>query len=86
MDPERALRIEQLYSAALEREESERRAFLDDACGDDADLLRELESLLAYDKQADHLLDGRALDELAKAMALDRVPLARGRGGVGLWR
>jgi len=71
MDAERAQRIEQLYSAALERAESERSAFLDNACGGDSDLRRKMASLLAYDKQADDFLDGRALDALAKAVALE---------------
>ncbi|MGC1787834.1 MAG: serine/threonine-protein kinase, partial [Terriglobales bacterium] len=75
MDPERALQIEQLYHAALEREEIERKVFLDNACAGDAALRREVESLLAYDKQADHFIDGRALDEVAKAMAEERAQM-----------
>ncbi|MGA9496340.1 MAG: serine/threonine-protein kinase [Terriglobales bacterium] len=75
MDPERALQIEQLYHAALEREEIERKVFLYNACAGDAALRREVESLLAYDKQADHFIDGRALDEVAKAMAEERAQM-----------
>ena len=37
-------RIEDIYHAALERDESERPAFLKAACGDDDMLRREVES------------------------------------------
>ena len=40
-------RIEDIYHAALERDEAERPAFLKAACGDDDMLRREVESLLA---------------------------------------
>ena len=45
--PDRRSRVEALYHAALERDAGERAAFLDAACGGDADLRREVESLLA---------------------------------------
>src|SRR5438477_4918281 len=47
MDPERWRRIEQLYHDALELDPGERGGFLSDSCGDDPELRRELESLLA---------------------------------------
>jgi hypothetical protein len=46
--PERWQDVERLYHAALEREGDQRAAFLTVACGDDAALLREIESLPAY--------------------------------------
>ena len=49
MTPERWGRIEEVYHAALEREPAMRAAFLAGACGNDADLRREVESLLAQD-------------------------------------
>src|SRR5262249_54615976 len=52
MKPEQWGQIEQLYHAALERAPNERAAFLDIACEDDQVLRREVESLLAYDEQA----------------------------------
>ena len=48
MTPERWREIERLYYAALERDAAERAAFLNDACGGDEELRREVESLLAY--------------------------------------
>ncbi len=48
MEPERWNQIERLYHAALEHESGDRRAFLAEACPD-ADLRREVESLLGFD-------------------------------------
>jgi len=50
-------RAEELYHAALDRPEPEREAFLSAACGPDAALLREVQSLLGYAEQARRLLD-----------------------------
>jgi eukaryotic-like serine/threonine-protein kinase len=71
MEPERAQRVEQLYHEALERDAGERKAFLDSACAGDLELRRELESLLAFDERSHEFIDGRALDALAAAIALD---------------
>jgi eukaryotic-like serine/threonine-protein kinase len=46
--PERWREIERLYYAALERDAAERAAFLNEACGGDDGLRREIESLVAY--------------------------------------
>ena len=45
---ERWTRVEQLYQAALERDESQRAGFLDEACAGDEALRREVEILLGY--------------------------------------
>src|SRR5215510_9018275 len=47
MTPERWRQIETLYHAARERDDGDRPRFLDGACGDDRELRREVESLLA---------------------------------------
>jgi serine/threonine protein kinase len=49
MNPKRWQQIEALYYAALEREPSGRGAYLDEACGGDQDLRKEVESLLERD-------------------------------------
>src|SRR5579862_1485264 len=49
MTPSRFQQIERLYHAARDRAASERAEFLDRACGGDAELRREVESLLAQD-------------------------------------
>jgi non-specific serine/threonine protein kinase/serine/threonine-protein kinase len=69
MKPERSQQVEQLFQAAVEREESQRAAFLAEACGGDAALRREVESLLAQDRELGSFLESPALDDVAKAMA-----------------
>jgi serine/threonine protein kinase/tetratricopeptide (TPR) repeat protein len=56
MDPARWRRVEEIYQAAAERKPEERAAFLAVACGGDADLRREVESLLAQPSE-DGMLD-----------------------------
>ncbi len=69
MNPERWRQIEDLYHAALEREESERPAFLEQACGGDEALRREVESLLSFHQQARSFIEAPALEEAAGALA-----------------
>ncbi len=57
MTPERWQQIEHLYHAALERPPAERAAFLDAACAGDEALRREIESLLAFDEQAENFIE-----------------------------
>jgi len=47
VEPQRWAAIESLYQEALEHDPVERSAWLQQACGDDVDLLKEVESLLA---------------------------------------
>ncbi len=47
MDPGRWERVKEVYHSALDRDPSERAAFLDQACRDDREIRREVESLLA---------------------------------------
>jgi WD40 repeat protein/serine/threonine protein kinase len=54
---------EELFAAAIEKPVEERAAFLDDACGRDALLRAQLESLVAAHDQPDSLLDEPACDE-----------------------
>ena len=53
-------RIEELFHAALERAPGERAPFLLEACAGDADLLREVRSLLDHDGEAEDLLGSPA--------------------------
>ena len=48
MDPERWQRVGELFHRALERDDGERSRFLDEACGGDAALRAEVDSLLAH--------------------------------------
>jgi len=66
MEPERWATIESLYHAALERGPGERTQWLRQACGDDARLLGEVESLLAC--ASGNLSNPDARPELAKLL------------------
>jgi eukaryotic-like serine/threonine-protein kinase len=57
MNPERWRQIEQIYHSALEQDAARLDAFLAEACQDDADLRREVESLLAQNRPTDALVD-----------------------------
>ncbi len=50
-------RVEQIFDAAAELPEPERAALLDRTCAGDADLRREVESLLAHDLADDHFIE-----------------------------
>jgi serine/threonine-protein kinase len=75
MSPERWQQVERLYQAACERPAEERRQFLDNACGGDEQLRREVESLLAFNGQASQFLETPALETTARSLA---QPLAEG--------
>jgi Tol biopolymer transport system component len=80
MTPERWQKVEQLYHAALEREERERATYLRNACAGDSALLDEVESLLSHGRTTDGWLEGRALQEMAEEVFGERG----GRSIVGM--
>src|SRR5262249_50897215 len=49
MTPERWRQVEEIFQTAVERDGAERDDFLPEGCAGDADLRREVESLLAYE-------------------------------------
>lgn len=59
MDSQRWRRIEDLYHAALTLAPEAQQAFLKDACGEDDELRREVESLLVHDEAAGSFLKTR---------------------------
>jgi eukaryotic-like serine/threonine-protein kinase len=67
-NPDRWLEVETLYHGALARDESERAAFLREACSGDETLQREVESLLAYAIGAQTFMDKPALALIAPAV------------------
>src|SRR5438046_8890263 len=73
MMPDRWQKVEELYHSAREREESQRVAFLEEACEGDEALRREVESLLAEEKRAEGFLESPALEIAAKKMAQDQT-------------
>ena len=97
MNIERLDQIEEIYHAALEIPISRREAFFDEMCGADADLRREVESLLAFNQNSPNFLDA-SLESLAagifavphefpnligKEIAHYKIVKLLGRGGMG---
>ena len=69
MKAERWQEVERLYHAALGRETEERAAFLREACDGDAELCKEVESLLEYESRAERFIESPALEVAAGLMA-----------------
>ena len=68
MQPERWNQIEKLYHAAAAVQPGERAVWLDRACEGDQDLRREVESLLAYDQQAENFIESPAVEVAANLL------------------
>jgi serine/threonine protein kinase/tetratricopeptide (TPR) repeat protein len=72
--PERWQQVGRLYQEALALDPGERTGFLTRACGNDFDLRREVESLLAAKSEAGDFLSAGAMKDAAKMLA-DEKPL-----------
>ncbi len=96
MKPERWQQIDQVLEAALERNRSERAAFLDQACAGDEELRREVESLLRAHEQAgsfiekppreaaeEILADHQSESLIGKQVGSYRIERLLGKGGMG---
>ena len=77
--PDRWAQIEELYHRAIGRDPNERSAFLAEACAGDEALRCEVESLLAYQKQSEPLLETPALELAARSVARDDRQLIAGQ-------
>jgi eukaryotic-like serine/threonine-protein kinase len=96
MTPERWQKVEELFHLSLEREASQRAAFLDEACAGDPDLRDRVESLLAYDEResdfletlasgvrSDWLDEGQHVPMVGRRVGPYQVTREIGRGGMG---
>ena len=91
MSKRRWQQIQELFEAAAERPLAERDAFLDQACGDDADLRGEVASLLAADAEDRSLLNLADVGEAARSLLSAegqrigpyRIVRKLGEGGMG---
>src|SRR5262245_42430492 len=73
MDAKRWGQIKEVYDRALDLCGDERDGFLAEACGDDADLRREVESLLAAHEDAGTFLQSPAVEVAAREIAAGEV-------------
>lgn len=69
MKPEVWRRVEELCQQALELDEDRRTEFLQSASGSDDGLRREVESLLAHEKKAQHFIETPAVEVAGKILA-----------------
>jgi Tol biopolymer transport system component len=95
-DAERRRRVEEVCDAALDRDARERPALVAEACGDDHELRREVEALLAHAEEAETFLEAPLGDVAAQVMAAEddgslvgrqvgphQIVSFLGRGGMG---
>jgi serine/threonine protein kinase len=87
-------KAEGLFHASLERSPEARRAFLDEACGEDTELRRQVEMLISKDEQAGSLLErpvladapntlGAAGSLVGRQFGSYRILSSLGAGGMG---
>jgi eukaryotic-like serine/threonine-protein kinase len=69
MDAERFKKIDEIFDAALELEEARRAVYLQQVCGTDSDLRREVESLFEARNQVGNFIQTPAFAEAAKSLA-----------------
>ncbi len=74
MTPERWQQVKELFNAALERDASQRAAFLHQACSGDLTLHQQVESLLALHESSDRLLDDSVDAFAAELLTQDQPP------------
>src|SRR6266403_5601233 len=79
MEPERWREASRILESVLERDPARRAAYLDDVCAHDAELRREVESLLVASEQAGSLLDLPAMEMAAPLFVNDSIQSMLGR-------
>src|SRR5919201_491105 len=79
LTPERFRQINELFESALEREPSQRAAFLQEACAGDASLQKQVEALLASREQASSFLESPTLKVVALPFEEDESELRAGQ-------
>lgn len=78
MDQKQWQRVEDLLQQALDLEPGKRKAFLDRACGADAELRRQLEALLAKESDARSFIEAPAVAQLAATLVNPDKPSRTG--------
>ena len=80
MSDDRWQRIEDIFHRAVEMPPEARSAFLDEACGADKSLRKEVESLLTHDAEDGSTFVGA---EIPQVIAHYRITAKLGEGGMG---
>ena len=78
IDAERYKKIDAIFQGALELHPGERPLYISQACGGDESLMKEVEYLLASDKQDWEILNTHAFEMVAPLLAADRPELSAG--------
>jgi eukaryotic-like serine/threonine-protein kinase len=84
MDPERWGKIERIFHAVLEAEESRRAAILEGSCVGDESLRREVESLLAHHQNAGSFIETPAFEGEVESVPRAGVPPGTAKAKPGL--
>jgi len=79
MTPEHWQRVKGIFQAAIERPPGERDVFLASACGDEADLRQEVESLIASHEKSGEFIDAPAYQAAAEIIMDSRAELKPGQ-------
>jgi len=72
-------KVKEIFDAAIRRKPDERAGYLDEACVDDADVRREVESLLSSFGKADGFMEEPAVDLIAEAATVELQVLLAGQ-------
>src|SRR5438132_3941692 len=72
MKPDRWQQLDELFHAVLERGPGARAAVLDDVCGGDQKLRKEVEALVAANEQAGSFIEKPALEVEARSLANEK--------------
>ena len=73
MNPERWQELDNLFHSALQHVAGERAAFLDEACGGDDSLRKQVEALLAAHEAAASFIESPAFEAEARQLAIDEA-------------
>ena len=78
MKPERWKAVNDLFQSAVERAPEDREAFLDEACGDDEGLRRELKSLITCHERTQTFIESPAFEVAPELLTNERPRLRAG--------
>ena len=79
MTPERWQQIDRIFHAVLQRDPSQRSAFVAESCGGDPALQKEIEDLLASHEESDSFIETPASDVAAELLAEGQAGLVVGQ-------